>query len=370
MSETKSALFSRTVACPACGAVSGQPEFKTGMFAEEEREADQHVLRYRWLRSDVPPLHPPFYALAHCPRCGFTDFKEDFFDPARSRENRAPLIAPRLKAEATRRGSPVETLRQGLSPGALDFPGALRLHLLAVALQELLPDERRDHLKLARLYLRTAWLYREQGDTGAPSLVEDTVQAALDQCAAALRGLRESADQLATAVAGTPRDPLVAEWKRQADTLGQRYADLRTRCLGPAESAAPLDFLARIRGDWPAVPLAEPACLEAAVQAFERVYQQGEGDTLALLKLMIELNYRLGRSDRVLEYVGSISKSGQEERLRLQRHLDANRGLAPAERAKLTTRVNRITAMLQLAAEIRKDALGRQATPAHACAPG
>lgn len=51
-----------------------------------------------------------------CPACGFTDFKEDFFDPGRSRENRAPLIAPRPKAEAARRGAPVGILREGLRP--------------------------------------------------------------------------------------------------------------------------------------------------------------------------------------------------------------------------------------------------------------
>jgi hypothetical protein len=361
MSELKSAIYLRNVPCPACGAVGGYPDLKTGMCAEEEREADQHVARYRWLRPDVSPAHPPFYALAHCPTCGFTDFKEDFFEPAGARETRTSLIAPRLKAEIGRRGSAVGILRQGHRIGPIDFAGALRLHLLAVALQELLPEDRRDWLRLARLYLRTAWLYREQGGTGQASVAEHEGLAALDQCAAALRSLRPAVERLGTVFGRTPGAATVSDFARQAETLGHRYADLRTQLLGQAERETPLDFLAQIRGDWPEVPLNEPACLAAAVQAFERVYQQGEGDTLALLKLMIELNYRLERFDRVLEYAASMGKRGYEERLRLQRQLDTDRTLPPAERSKVTARINRIHATVQMAADIRKEALGRQA---------
>ena len=364
MSEPTSALYARTGVCPACGGEGSWPEIKTGMYAEEGREADQHIVHYRWVRPDVPPLHPPFYALASCAKCGYTDFKEEFFEPARSREGRAGLLAPRLKTETSRRGSAIAALRQSGRPGPLDFPGALRLHLLAIAIQELMPEDRRDHLRLARFYLRTAWLFREQGGAGQPTVAEDARLAALDQCAAALRDLRGASERLTSAVAGAPGAPAAADFVRHLEAFGQRYLDLRTRLLdhGTVGGArpAPLAFLLQVRADWPAVPATEAACLGAAVQAFERVYQQGEGDSVALLKLMIELNYRLGRIDRVLEYAASMSKTGQEERLRLQRQLDTDRALTPEERTKLTVRINRLSATLQVAAEIRKDALGRQ----------
>ena len=66
--------------------------------------------------------------------CGFTDFREELFSPERSRENRAHVIAPRLKAEAAGRGSLIEILRQGGLPDPLDFSTALRLHLLGLGL--------------------------------------------------------------------------------------------------------------------------------------------------------------------------------------------------------------------------------------------
>jgi len=339
------------------------------MYTEEEREADQHVVRYRWLRSDLPQVHPPFYALACCPKCGYTDFKEDFFDPAKAREGRASLLAPRLKTELARRGSAVAALRLGHRPGTLDFSAALRLHLLAIITQELMPEERRDHLRLARLYLRAAWLYREQGESSSAAAVTDQPRlTALDACAGALRELTGATERLTSIVGNTPAAGPVAEFARQVAGLGQRYLDLRGRLQEPPAGSvtdrAPLDFLLKLRGDWPAVPTTEAACLDAAIRAFERVYQEGDGDTLGLLKLMIELNYRVGRGDRVLEYAASMTKSGQEERLRLQRQLDTDRTLAPPDRSKLTARINRLTATLQLAAEIRREALSRQPTRA------
>ena len=361
MSESKSPFLLRTVPCPACGVKSSQADFKSGMFAEEEREADQHVTRYRWLRPDVPPVHPPYYALMHCPECAYTDFREDFLEPGRSRENRVRTLAPHLRAERARKGSAVEILHQGCRPGPLDFPAALRLHLLAIAAQELLPEERRDHLKIARLYLRAGWLYREQG-RGAQATLDDTeAAAALDQFAAQLRELRSTGDRLVTICAGRPESQKAAGVTRYLESLGREYASLRNQLLAHGGGGDPLGFLTMVRGEWPAVPAAEAACLEAAVRAFEQVYQRGEGDTLALLKLLIELNYRLGDFRRVLDYVSSVSKSGYEERTKLQRQLAGDSALSAEERSRLTVRINRITATLELAAEIRRETLDRQA---------
>ncbi len=365
MTDVKSPLYNRTVPCPACGAKIPQADIRTGMYVEEEREADQHVTRYRWLQPEFTPLHPPYYALAHCPECVFTDFKEDFFEPERSRENRVRLLAPRLRAERARRGSVVATLSRGSFLPPLDFPAALRMHLLAIAIQELLPEERRDHLKIARLYLRAAWLYRERGDTARPTLSETEGLAALDQFAAVLRDLLVAADRLVTVYAGTSEETPVAAFGRQLEGAGKSYADLRARLLGEGEGQTPLGFLTLLRGEWPAIPASEPLSLEASVRAFELAYQQGEGDTLALLRLMIELNCRLGHHDRVLEYVGSISKSGHEERIKLQRQFANDRSLCGDERNRLAVRLNRLGATLQFAAEIRQQILARQAAAAH-----
>jgi hypothetical protein len=359
MAETKSPFLFRTVACPACGVKSSQADFKTGMFTEEEREADQHVTRFRWLRPDVPPVHPPYYALAHCPECAFTDFTEDYLQPTRSRENRVRFLAPRLRTELARPGSAIELLHRGCRPGPLDFPTALRLHLLAIAIQELLPEERQDQLKIARLYLRSAWLHREQGNTAQASLVAQEEVAALDGFAAQLRELRAAADRLVTVYAERPERAKLTPLTRSLEGLGRSYADLRSALLGQGGSGDALGFLSVLRADWPTVPGTEAACLEAAVRAFEQVYQNGEGDTLALLKLLIELNYRLGQFNRVLDYAASMAKTGYDERLRLQQQV-VDSSLSAEERSRLTVRINKITATLQLASEIRQETLARQ----------
>lgn len=359
MSEPKSALYPRTVACPACGARTTQLEFKTGMVAEEEREADQHVTRYRWLRPDVPPLHPPYYALAHCPECAFADFKEDFAEPGRLRDNRVRLLAPKLAPERARHGSVIATLHADLAGGPLDFPKALRRHLLAIAIQELLPEDRQDHLKLARLYLRTAWLYREQADPTQPAVQDAAGLAALDQYAAGLRDVQTALERVRTVYGDSPGKPALDALGLQVQALVRASADLRAQLLAKETVPTGLGFLPLLRGEWPGIPATEAAALQAGVAAFERVYATGDGETLALLKLMIELNYRLGRHERVLEYAASISKTAYDERLALQRQL-ADRTLAPDQRTRLTARATRAQAALDLAAEIRREVTTRQ----------
>lgn len=366
MSDAKSPVYFRTIPCPACAAKTSQAKFKTGMYVEEERESDQHVTRYRWLQPDVTPLHPPFYALSHCPECTYTDFNDDFAEPNRSRENRVRVLAPRLKAELARRGSAIWILHRDLGPGPIDFPAALRRHLLAIAIQELLPAGQRDHLRLARLSLRTAWLYRERGSAAGAAVAENEDLQALDAVAARLKDLRTAADRLVTVYAGRAGGTGVDTFANQVEALGRGYADFRSKLVSPGNGGDPLAFLAAVRGEWPEVPTGEGPCLETAVRAFEEVYQRGDGDTLPLLKLMIELNYRLGRFDRVLDYSSAMSRSGHEERTALQRQLDTDRSLTPEQRSRLTVRINQIGAMLQLASDIRRQALARQAATAAA----
>jgi hypothetical protein len=359
MAETKSALYTRTLACPACGSKTLQPDFKTGMYTEEGRESDQRVIRYRWLQPEIPPLHPPFYALFQCPDCAFTDFKEDFAEPNRLRDNRVRLLAPKLALELQRRGSCIATLRQGLGAAPPDFPAALRRHLLALAIQDLLPEDRRDHLKIARLSLRIAWLYREQADTTQPSLQDTESLAALDQYAAALRELTASVVRLRSVFGTSPAPPKLEGLALQVQAMARPSADLRAALLAKEDRGDGLGFLTLLRGDWPQIPISEALALEAAIRAFERVYESGDADTMGLLRLMIELNYRLARFDRVLEYAGSISKTAYEERTTLQRQL-ADRTLPADQRTRLTARANRVQAALDLAADIRRQVAQRQ----------
>jgi hypothetical protein len=363
MAPTKSVLYDRSGVCPACGTKSVYSDFISGAFTEEGRESDQHVITYRWLKPDLPVLHPPHYAIAVCPHCGYTDLKADFFAAEPGQMRSAKEILPLLKAATQQPTSPVAFLKEGLRPAPLDFPAALRLHLRAVVVQELLPPERRDHLKLARLYLRTGWLYREQGGGPSPGPTDPLPAAPWDALTAALGDARRAVELLAAGHASTPLGPELARLASRVGELTTATTTLRARELQATAPATPLGFLTILRGLWPTVPTTEAACLEPAVQALEQVYQRGDADTVALLKLMIDLNHRLQRDDRVLEYAAAISKDGQQERLKLQQQL-AKRTLTTQEESRIVARMTRVTAALELAAEIRRDVKARTSVPA------
>jgi len=231
--------------------------------------------------------------------------------------------------------------------------------LLAIAIQELLPEDRRDHLKIARLSLRVAWLYREQTDTTQPSIQDTEGLAALDQYAAALREVTASVERLRTVFGTSPAKPKLEALALQVQAVARSSADLRVALLAKEDRGNGLGFLTLLRGEWPQIPATEALAMEAAIRAFEKVYESGDADTMGLLKIMIEMNYRLGRFDRVLEYAGSISKTAYEERTTLQRQL-ADRALPADQRTRLTARANRVQATLDLAADIRRQVIQRQ----------
>ncbi len=164
MARLKSPFVEKAISCPVCKRKWKQRFFRQRMFMPAEKESDQHVLRYKWLTQDVQKVHPQYYSLFFCPHCKYTDTSDDFGKPDKSPSGRRVLKEFTKSAGNT---ALIQLIAQHIDYEDIDFESALNLHFLAILLQSLSEEDLQDAYKLARLYLRVAWLYRERDSEAA-----------------------------------------------------------------------------------------------------------------------------------------------------------------------------------------------------------
>lgn len=167
--NTETPLRVRLITCPVCQSQTPNCHLPTKCYTPGAKETDSHVLDFTWRNPAHASFHPPFYVLNHCSQCGYTDFSADF----QSTENRDKTLQHRyldlLLACRQDPESPVALLMGKINPSAVDFFGALSLHLLALHIQRLTHKNFTDHEKIARLYLRINWLHRDREKLGVPA---------------------------------------------------------------------------------------------------------------------------------------------------------------------------------------------------------
>lgn len=161
MRRLKSPFVMKGVACPVCKEVTGQRYFRQRAYVPEKRESDQHVLTYRWFGEGIRRVHPPFYHLFYCPKCHYTDIPADYSNPF---DNVFTPFTLKHFKQCAANGILFDVLAKHIDYDEIGFESALNLHFLAIAIHSLAIDEAQDTYKLARLYLRVAWLFREQGN--------------------------------------------------------------------------------------------------------------------------------------------------------------------------------------------------------------
>ena len=250
MPSKQSPFVTKAIACPVCYAKTEHRFFRRRIFIIEETEPDQHVIRYKWTSDAVERVNPLYYAIYFCPECFYADVAEEFSKPYETESGAATVKAFK---QAASDNTLISLIGQHIDYEDIDFDVALRLHLLAVTVHSLPPIEPQDPYKLARLYLRIAWLYRER-EQGQPEGV-DADSAADDasghdagcapQLLAAAEAFQESCSQLAIqwediehlarqrarelaqagAGSGSPYPPciqaLTTAWNELNDGLGQ-----------------------------------------------------------------------------------------------------------------------------------------------------
>ncbi|MBN1257027.1 MAG: DUF2225 domain-containing protein [Planctomycetes bacterium] len=162
--SAKSDVFVRVACkCPICKRESTHRYLKSKMFQPVTTEDDHFVRKYRWELEQFKKLRPEHLHVWHCPHCHFCDEKEVF----RGEDNcggKLDMIRDKLLVEFRRPESPLVRLGESIDLQAemVSWSSALAAHLVAIFIQNQLSPNMRLKGKLARLYLRSAWLFREK----------------------------------------------------------------------------------------------------------------------------------------------------------------------------------------------------------------
>jgi Uncharacterized protein conserved in bacteria len=168
---------------------STQRYIKSRMFQAEIIEEDTHVATYKWENPEFTQIRPNWYHIWYCPTCNFCDEKETFREEDKS-GGKLEMIKEKLLVHSRMPNSLIARLGAAVNfnKDAYSIDSAIIAHLLAIYEQELLSVNMRQYNKLARFYLRTAWLYREKDQLGLP---EENVPDGFDSYKAFLESFRE-----------------------------------------------------------------------------------------------------------------------------------------------------------------------------------
>ncbi|HOD50002.1 MAG TPA: DUF2225 domain-containing protein [Candidatus Hydrogenedentes bacterium] len=250
MPSKQSPFVHKAIACPACHTKTEHRFFRQRVFLAEEAEPDQHVIRYKWASGDVQRVNPLYYALYFCPQCFYADVAEEFGKPF---ESESGMAAVKAFTKAISKDTLLQLVGEHIDYEDIDFEVALRLHFMAILIQSLVEKELQDPYKLARLYLRLAWLYREQ-QHGLPQGIDEPRTDAVN--APAVREETSAAPELLAAADAMQKacGQFDAHWRAL-----ERLANQRARELSGTASAAPHNPY--------------PYCIETLMSAYEQLGQ-------------------------------------------------------------------------------------------------
>ncbi|MEA2063241.1 MAG: DUF2225 domain-containing protein [Gemmatimonadota bacterium] len=298
MNQGKSPFVPKKLPCPVCNQEAENRYFLPKVFIEKGKESDSHVAEYKWLDSAFESIHPPWYHFWHCQSCKWTASQKDFTKPTADRENNFSTLRQSFQKINPGQKQLVQMLGGDDNYDKMNFDMALRMHLLAIFIQELAPDDYRDSSKLGSYYLRTGWLFREQA-------------------------ARED---------------------------------------GQAELERATAFLDKICKLWTTLPKDEAHCLKTAASYFEIAYQRHPryADMVAATELMILIAGLYMRSDDVpkaMQCVNTVMNAGMKFRAKqaeLVRREQETGNLSMARKAQIDAASSRINSLMEKAGDIRQ----------------
>jgi len=399
MSTLLSPFVTKDLQCPACRAKYAQRFFRRRVFVAEEKESDQHVLRYRWTNPRVKQVNPAYYFIFFCPHCFYADTAEDFSKPYDTEYGHAVLhVIKGLDDEAS---SVIDSLAARVNYEDLDFDSALCLHLLAIFIRTLPEEHLQDAYKMARLYLRVAWLFREAvpaadapaaGATDAqdarPALalqIREGVSAlerVLGDGSERCRDLARLAEKRHLELAQESRGSGEYGYHDHAAQLSEKFQvlldeaaqlkeasekDLKdTAAQRAVAHAAPDSFSEELRAllqstrlKWDGLPMSEREALEYAIAHFQRAIQTDPRLTshdayYTVVFLVADLRVRCDDFAGALSMIRGIYDSGIQARKRYMEQLSKDRGLSESDRRRLQGRVNRVNTSLERTGDFRR----------------
>ena len=262
-----------SVKCPFCEMESLQRYIKSRMYQPDVVEDDSHVAIYHWENPEFSRIRPNFYHVWHCPSCHFCDEKEVF----RGEDNsggKLEMIKEKLLIHSRMPKSMISRLGAAIDFSQDDYSidSAILAHVLAIHEQELLSPNMRQHPKLARFYLRLAWLYREKSSLGLPD---------------------EAAPEGFKSVSA---------------------------------------FLEGFRPEWPDIPLEERISLDMAVERYKDILNYSSGADpkyeINIMNLLVAIHRRNNQNAEALRMVRNVfsaaTKARQSARAALQKNVNAS----------------------------------------------
>lgn len=260
------------VRCPFCAMESTQRYIKSRMYQAEIIEEDQHVATYKWENPEFAQVRPNFYHIWHCPTCNFCDEKEVFREEDNS-GGKLEMIKEKLLVHSRMPNSLIARLGAAIdfSKDYYTVDSAILAHLLAIYEQELLSINMRQYNKLARFYLRLAWLYREK------------------------------------------------------ETLAQEEIGV------PAGYGSFKEFMESFRAEWPGIVTEEAPALEVALERYQDILNRSvnadvkyEINVMLLIMAMLRRNGRNAEALKMVRGVfGAATKARQVARAAVQKGINA-----------------------------------------------
>lgn len=393
VNQEKTPFLEKVVACPVCEEEGRFLSIKSKLFTPGEKESDQHIKHYTWIDPDFQGINPAYFTLWHCTRCEFTDFSADFEEPSRDLKNIT------IKEHCLNIGKKdkefLSLLGKHIDPYNMTFETAMNMHLAAIYIQELPKElEMKNVTKLGRMYLRTAWLWREASPQASEEVSQESVAAIirayrelsqnLDRFQDSIKKLDELVYRRIKELNATPiqetsnpyRDMLnaigmtlryfrksIVKFERviETDKSGELFTGKDKDQGGYFKYPSYIDFLVHLAGYWPKIPTNERDCLAQAVDYYTQTYMS-EFDMTEVDKiittnsLIVDLHVRLGSYEQALRTIGNLYRDGMEQKLELQRKLrEKKKEISQREEMQIESQIGRIEYTVGQAAERRRE---------------
>ncbi|MBN2143860.1 MAG: DUF2225 domain-containing protein [Candidatus Aureabacteria bacterium] len=387
--KTAAPFYLKEIKCPCCRKsvkVFYLPDVTSRLYYPKEKEEDQHVTRWEWKDPANSHINPYHHDILFCPNCSFSDFREEFIDPNVNQSKKTNELRDLFLREMQNSGSLIFRLSKMILPEKMNHEVAIYLHFLTIRIQELLPGPdlqenplfNRDWKKLARLYLRTAWLFREnQSETGFSSqetsvnhIIRSSLDSIMQNHLGNVRELKKITEQLTGKE--EKKDTATLEASRNALLSVQQLMNLFNACeseimgiikqftlqsqLEQTRTVPGLSRMDLFKVDlasyavlWPDIPDNENACVRKSVQYYtlaannDQYLSDMEG--LLMIEFCLKLTKRAQMKEELSALLTVFSKRGMNIRSALMKKKERARTFQESDH--LETEIRKICSLIQ-----------------------
>lgn len=218
--EVKKPFLVKEVQCPVCKETGTHYYLRDHTYNINTRDADYFISDYSWVEPEFEQFNLHGFGLWHCKSCKFTDdrvmfYQKDFIQGRAYFDYLKKVLISRMGNE--------ELFFEKISP-YLDYPShdlqtSLNLTLLAIYIHTLPESIYQNNDKIAKLYLRAAWLFRIMSDKPVTEEIESFLKSyniKFDRLQANAMNALASVEELnETIVEQNRKKNAMQQWQRQ-----------------------------------------------------------------------------------------------------------------------------------------------------------